>query len=169
MTMKVFFGLVLSLFLMGLSASGQKDASAQNEGQPGQPIPGNCEDNILILSNVHHTAGADDTIIAIARLGDGERNRMLNHRRLHNVRVYLTEFGWHRQPETVITAEGDRLKGYGRVELYIGGTLFAVLHVRRHQDLLVGSCEPDDIRPVKAERNFYPYRDRKPRLSTKKP
>lgn len=154
--------LVISLVLMGASVSVGQSRSVPEPAQPLQPILGNCEDNILQLSHAHQAAGADGTIIAIARLGSGERNRELNRRRLHNVRIYLTEFDWRRAPETMITAEGERVRGYGQVELYVRGVLFAVLAIRRNDDLLVGSCEPDDIRPVEAERNLYPYRDRRP-------
>ncbi|MGH9930593.1 MAG: hypothetical protein ACREA9_15395 [Pyrinomonadaceae bacterium] len=155
--------LVVSLLLNSTSVFFGQGKSESANVQFSQIILGTCEDNISFLSNAHHLAGADGTIIAIARLGNGERNRELNNRRLHNVRVYLTEFDWHRAPEILITAEGDRVMGYGRVELYVRGELFAVLEVRRNQDLLVGSCEPDDIRPVEAERNLYPYRDERSR------
>jgi hypothetical protein len=157
-------GFVLVLGLLVANASiGIVQSAPPNSRQLPQPILGNCETNISFLSNAHHLAGSEGTIIAIARLGDLERSRELNRRRLHNVRVYLTEFDWHRSPDTVITAEGSRVSGYGRVELYVRGVLFAVLAVRRNQDLLVGSCEPDSIRPIKAEENLYPYFDRKTR------
>jgi hypothetical protein len=169
-TMKVFVrSLVFGLLLANTSAILAQSKSTSANAQLPQIILGTCEDNISFLSNAHHLAGADGTIIAVARLGDGESNRELSSRRLHNVRVYLTDFGWHRQATTVITAEGERIKGYGRVELYVKGVPFAVLEVKRNQDLLVGSCEPDDIRPAKAERNLYPYLDRKPRKPATKP
>jgi hypothetical protein len=154
---------LVRLIVMGLLLAGGSASHAQTASPLPEAILGTCEDNVSYLSNAHHLAGSDGTIIAIARLGDGETNRDRNRRRLHNLRVYLTEFGWHRQPSTVITAEGESIKGYGRVELYVRGVLFAILQVRRNQDLLVGSCEPDDIRPVKAERNLYPYLDQKSR------
>jgi hypothetical protein len=153
--------LILSLMLIHSSVSLGQSASAPSKTQPPQPILGKCEDNISLLSQAHHIAGLDGTIIAIARLGDGERRREFSRRRLHNVYVYLTEFDWHRAPETVIIAEGMRARGYGRVELYVKGWLFAILAVKPYQDLLVGSCEPDDMRHIGAERNLYPYRDRK--------
>ena len=160
--------LVVGSLLAGtLSSFAQKDSASTGVQLP-YTILGTCEDNISTLSNAHHLAGAEGTIIAIARLGDGEIVRERSRRRLHNVRVYLTEFDWHRQPSTVITAEGERIKGYGQVELYVRGVLFAVLQVRRNRDLLVGSCEPDDIRPAKAERNLYPYLDQKPRKPVRK-
>lgn len=131
-----------------------------------EPYP--CEYNISTLSAAHHAAGENGLVIVIARLGDGEHTKDLNRRRLHNARVYLTEFDWRRRPETVITAEGERVKGYGRIELYVQGKLFKVLGVKRNRDLLVGSCEPHDERPVKAESNLYPYLDRKPRKPSMK-
>jgi hypothetical protein len=137
-------------------------AAPNHAGQQSpEAILSGCEGNNSYLSNAHHLAGAEGTIIAIARLGDGEMKRDLNRRRLHNVRIFLMDFGWHRDPGTVITAEGEKVKGYGRVELYVRGNLFAALAVRRNQDLLVGSC-------VGPERNLYPYLGRKPERSAKK-
>jgi hypothetical protein len=161
--------LTICLLLVGVSVGAAQNRTAPADSPLPQTILGTCEDNISFLSNAHHLAGADGTIITIARLSNGERSREMNRRRLHNVRIFLTEFGWHRAPETVITAEGERVSGYGRVELYVRGRLFAVLEVRRNQDLLVGSCEPADERPVEAERNLYPYLDRKPRRPATKP
>lgn len=153
----------VSLLLASSSTGNAQNRLASTNAQSSQPILTSCEENIALLSASHQSTGEDGLVIAIARLGDGEHRRELNRRRLHNVRVYLTEFDWQRAPETVITAEGERVKGFGRVELYVGGKLVAVLGIKRNGDLMVGSCEPDDIRPVKAERSLYPYRDRKPR------
>jgi hypothetical protein len=155
--------LIICFLLVGASNGAAQNRTAPANAQFPQTILGTCEENISYLSNAHHLAGTDGTIIAIARLGGGERNRELTRRRLHNVRIFLTEFGWHRAPETVFIAEGERVSGHGRVELYIRGVLFAVLEVRRNQDLLVGSCEPADERPIQAERNLYPYKDLRPR------
>ncbi len=137
-------------------------APTQARNQSLKVILNRCEGNNSDLSGAHHMAGAEGTIIAIARLGEGERSGELNRRRLHNVRIFLTDFGWHRDPATVITAEGERVKGYGRVELYVRGIPFVALAVKRNQDLLVGSC-------VGPEKNLYPYLDREPRRSTTKP
>ena len=112
--------------------------------------PSNCEYNSHVLNNVHHLGGEKGLIIVIARLGHGERNRALNRRRLQNVRAYLTESGWNRDPQTIILAEGERVKGYGRIEFYIHGNLFTVLGVTRNRDFAVGSCHP--IRDVKRQK-----------------
>lgn len=159
--------LALAAFVVLVVASSGVAQSTEGAVIEVKPYP--CEYNISTLSAAHNAAGAKGLIIAIARLGDGESSREFNRRRLHNVRIYLTEFDWHRTPETVITAEGERVRGYGRIELYVNGKLFEVLATKKNRDLLVGSCEPDDERPVKAESNLYPYLDRKLRKPATKP
>lgn len=121
-------------------------AQQERTWKPTDPILHNCEMNINLLSNAHHLAGDDTIIIAVARLGTGERNPEINRRRLHNVKAYLTSLGWKRRPETVVTAEGERVNGYGRIEIYVRGGHWATLAVRRNQDLIVGLCEPDYMR-----------------------
>jgi len=108
-------------------------------------------------------------LIVIARLGDGERNRGLNRRRLHNVRTYLSEYVHARAAETIVTAGGERVSGYGRIELYVGGRLFHVLTLPRNGDLLVGSCYYEIDIPADKERqkNLYPWLDRMPPRSRK--
>jgi len=155
--------LVLTI-LVGCSVCTAQIRSAPPETLT-KPTPGNCEDNVFILNAAHVAADAtgDDTlIIAIARLGDGERRRELNRRRLHNVRVFLTELQ-KRKPSTVIIAQGEQVGGYGRVELYVGGRLFQVIAIKTNDDLLVSAtCEPDNIRPKSPDSSFYPYLDKKP-------
>lgn len=124
--------------------------------------PENCESDIAILDAASREAGESGLVIVIARLGDGERDRNWNRRRLYNVRTYLTEWDGRRNPKTVVTAEGEPVSSYGRIELYVGGKLFHVLLVRRNADLIVGSCTYE-INPPNVQRrenNLYPWRDR---------
>jgi hypothetical protein len=115
-----------------------------------------------MLDLASNEAGEKGLIIVIARLGDSDRNVALNRRRLHNVRVYLTEWNGHRDPKTVITAEGDRVKGYGRIEIYIGGVFSSVILIRPNADLIVGSCTYEINSPAeqRRENNLYPWLDR---------
>src|SRR5207247_3130982 len=100
-------------------------------------------------------------VIAIARLGDGEQKPDLNRRRLHNVRTYLAEFDG-RSSERVVMAEGERVNGYGRIELYVDGKLFYVLMISPNADLAVGSCsyEGEDPCTHEREKKLYPCLDR---------
>ena len=151
-------------------------AGAQGKGESGavpssqvEMKPTNCEFNISVLTGAHRVAGDAGLVIMIARLGNGERRRELNHRRLHNARTFLIEFG-QRVPQTIITAEGERVDGYGRVELYVGGKLFHVLMTNPNDDLAVGACSFDGDDPCKYEREkkLYPCLDRRSRRSKPK-
>ena len=156
-------GLGIALWIV-LAAS---YAAAQLSERKIEPYP--CEFNPATLNAAHQVAEEKDLIIFIARLGDGESRRELNRRRLHNVRTYLTsELYWKRDLKTVIVAEGERVKGYGRVEIYIKGILMDVIAAKRDRHILVGSCEPDEIRPKWADEIFYPFLDEKLRKSKRR-
>ncbi len=148
----------------------EKSHSYPTERSQKGAAPSSCETNITILSAAHQASGRDGLLIVIARLGDGERDRKLSYRRLHNVRTYLSEYVNARSPGSIITAEGEPAGGLGRVELYVAGKLFHVLTVPRNGDLLVGSCyyEIDTPADKARQRNLYPWLDRRLRGSTKK-
>lgn len=114
----------------------------------------NCESNKAYFDNIAVTAGTDGLVIIIARLGDGDTSRTYNRRRLHNIRTYLN---YIREiiPERIITAEGERVRGRGRIEVYIGGRLFIVFTVGPNQDLAGGECE------MRSSDLFYPMRRRR--------
>ena len=120
--------------------------------------PTSCETNAVMLDGVpqkRFQGGTEsDVLIAIARLGEREYSRELNRRRLFNVKYYLEK---HRglTPKRIVVAEGERVKGYGRVELYVGGVLFEVLIPERGKDLCVSCCESFE--------DFYPERTRRKR------
>ncbi|MCA1618000.1 MAG: hypothetical protein LC795_01520 [Acidobacteria bacterium] len=136
--------------------------------------PGRCEYRTAILDGIHQKTPADETITVIARLGDGETRTNLSWRRLHNVRVYWTQYLYkehRRKPETIILAEGERVKGLGHLEFYVGGKLVEVMKVARTADLSIGSCYPPDDSYIRnrifnpcwleSNRNFYPCRDKR--------
>ena len=166
--MKVLqYALVISLLLIYAITTVAQEQSRPAGSAPTkmETKPTNCEFHIATLDAAHDQAGRDGLLIVIARLGDGEQHRQdLNRRRLHNVRTYLLEFA-HRSPGTIITAEGERVKGYGRVELYVGGKLFYVLMIRPNADLAVGGCsfEGDDPCTFEREKKLYPCLGRNPR------
>jgi hypothetical protein len=135
--------------------------------------PAACAHRSAIADGIHQSTPADELIIVIARPGDGDTKSNLSWRRLHNIRAYWTEFldvGYRRKPETIILAEGERVKGYGQLEFYVSGRLVEVLKVARNSDVDFSNCYPPDdsyIRKgvynpcwVKSHRIFYPCRDR---------
>src|SRR5947209_9208492 len=86
--------------------------------------PRDCETNLIRMEGVNKLATAegnrDSVRIAIARLGDGEYTQRLNRRRLQNVLAVLTDNLGLRK-ERVVIASGDRVRGYGRIEVYVNG------------------------------------------------
>jgi hypothetical protein len=99
-----------------------------------------CESNIARLDNADVEAGKETVLIAVARLGRGEVSRRYNHRRLHNLRLYLTMVR-KRDDKNLVVVEGERVRGAGRVEIYARGKLIDVLGFRRAEDLYAGSCD----------------------------
>jgi len=88
-------------------------------------------------------------LIVVARLGDSENSRELNRRRLYNVREYLRERG-RLAADRIVVAEGERVRGYGRLEYYLGGRLFEQLLFRRNGYICHSCCGPDE--------RYYPYK-----------
>ena len=158
----LYMVLAVSLLLVSAPLTAAQDPPTRAVKMETKPT--NCEFNIAVLDGAHGKVGKDELIIVIARLGDNEQRQDLNRRRLHNVRTYLVEFD-HRSPQTIITAEGDRANGYGRIELYVAGKLFYVLMIRPNADFPVGSCsyEGEDPCTHEREKKLYPCLDRKPR------
>ena len=93
--------------------------------------------------------GKSDYLILVARLGRGEKNRALNRRRLHNVSERLKAAGI--EAKKVVVAEGERVSGLGRIEVYAGGRMVESLRVMRNQDICVECCGPDE--------RFYPDKE----------
>lgn len=120
--------------------------------------PTNCETNAAHLDKVPQARFqgwiGDGAVIVISRLGDGEYSRELNRRRLFNVRYRLEHYRGL-NPQRVVTAEGERTRGYGRVEVYVDGALFQVLVAGRGKDLCVTCCGSYE--------EFYPERQRRRR------
>ncbi len=143
--------IILLLLVMVSCAvvSAQEGTSRLNGwGVPNEPQ--NCEMNLQDLEHARNLARQETNgfLIIVARLGDGERRRELNYRRLHNVRLQLTLIG--AASDKIVVAEGERIRGLGRVEFYVRGEFIGALPGRRGADICVGCCGPDE--------NFYPYR-----------
>lgn len=102
-----------------------------------------CEANNSTIHNFANLAmKSDSRLFVIARLGTGETRQRLGHRRLHNVRAMIESDG-PLDPAKLVTAEGERVKGPGRVEFYLGSELVIVATFRRNADFCVDCCEWD--------------------------
>ena len=83
---------------------------------------------------------SDESIIVISRLGGGEVSRKLSRVRLDALVNYMTEVRGFSK-EQVVTGEGERVRGLGRVEVYVKGKLHTVFNLRRNKDFGTG-CVP---------------------------
>lgn len=97
-----------------------------------------CELRKLYFDLIDIDAAEDSTIIIIAKLGSGEASRF-NRRRLQNIYRYLT-YNREIPEERVVTATGQRIRGRGRIEVYVNGRLFVVFILNRNQDLIEEDC-----------------------------
>jgi hypothetical protein len=81
----------------------------------------------------------DSNIIIIARLGSREYSLPLLRRRVSSVSAYIL-MGHSFSRDRVVTAQGERIRGLGQVEIYISGREFLILKLRRNRDIFTG-CE----------------------------
>jgi len=128
--------LIISSFVFVTHA--QTTQNPQIYGEPDGLNGADCEgimmrlDFIAIAAN---EAGKDQLIIIIARLGTGESSRHLVRNRLRQIADYLNR---KVSRDRIITAEGERVRGLGQLEFYVGGKLHSVFRIKRNRDLVKG-------------------------------
>ena len=93
-----------------------------------------------LLDDAVMAEGKSESFIIIARLGTGERSRQLIRQRLFAPSNYLME-SRGLQKNRVITAEGERVRGLGHVEVYVGGKLRILFKMERNKNF-VSDCRP---------------------------
>ena len=159
--MRISTSLFVSLLIIIVLASSPLVAQEKAQNEPCRPLapedtsskppevraipycspkePVNCEVANFYLDNAALRARKLDEahLIVIARLGGGEKSRQLNVSRLKVAQNFLSNW---RGVRKVVTAEGERVRGNGRLEFYVGGTLLYTLPVRRNRNLDLLSC-----------------------------
>jgi len=97
-----------------------------------------CETTMAVLDLVAQEArDAEKTVIIISRLGRGEASRSLTRLRLRNLRGYLYMTRGV-EDKKIVLAEGERVMGLGKVEIYVEGKLHLVFHLKRNRDFWKG-------------------------------
>ena len=136
------FGLVpyLALILMATSVVPAQDRKepmviGENVGVDGS----HCEsakaefDLISVVANER-----DSNVIIISRLGKGEYSKAVSRLRLAQIRDHLMMVRAY-SSDRVVTAEGERVKGLGLVEVYIKGKPFIIYRMKRNRDFIRGN------------------------------
>jgi hypothetical protein len=130
------------IFLVVTIAISQGQAFAQEITYEPEIIPANttrCQRNTINIFGMGSSLYRETKkIFVIARLGDGETSTHLNRRRLDDVK---TEFGNHWNPDKIILAEGEKVKGLGRVEFYREADLSFVSLIPRNGDICSLCCD----------------------------
>ena len=161
-----FCGLLLFSCLVTLTAQEREILPSRQPDELVDAKPKRCWENELSLDVISQSTPADEIIIVIGRLGDKDLKPNLNKRRLHNVRAYWTQYltgAGKRNPQTVIVAEGEPMKGLGQVEFYVRGRLVEVFKTRPNSDLYAAECYvlPDEPQCAEEKQKlFYPCKDR---------
>jgi hypothetical protein len=139
-------------FLCALDAFGQKPVMTVEANASACEVNAASFDNLAndLRSNKEH-------IFIIARLGKGEPSPDLNRRRLSNVRAYFMT-NWKIDPSRLTFAAGSRVDGEGRVEFYIGSTLWLISYVKPGRDICVDCCDYPDRRYYGAGKRDHPRR-----------
>lgn len=124
--------------------------SAQNQATVVELQSNGCEIDEANFSVVWNDAkeipNGNSFLIAIARLGDGDKTRSLNQKRLNATKEYIVgRIGF--PANKLIVAEGEKVSGNGRVEFYIGGVLTHVILPKPNFSLCTECCNPPDFTP----------------------
>lgn len=103
-------------------------------------------DNFLV-----EVTRSGERLFVIARLGLGETDAGRNPDRLCDARSYVVlrlsqiregvVSGEYREPPPVVFAEGDRVKGEGRIESYLGSKLQLTRFIDRNRSANLNCCE----------------------------
>lgn len=107
------------ILLLAISTSGQIRT-------PNKPI--NCEDfqALLDLAIIDSQKLEGTYMIIITRLGTGETDK-----RLHRLRHYYVEDYIQERKVRYVFAAGERVKGFGRFEVYVGGLLNMSIPIKK--------------------------------------
>ena len=108
------------ILLLAISTSGQSIRT------PNKPI--NCEDfqALLDFAIIDSKKLEGTYMIIITRLGTGETDK-----RLHRLRHYYVEDYIQKRKVQYVFAAGERVKGFGRFEVYVGGLLNMSIPIKK--------------------------------------
>ncbi len=131
---RIFYLIVLIVAVASSSAliaAQQTQVEAQVEIAP--PNEEGYRRNGIAIANLEALVNTTkERAFIVAHLGRGETARQLNHRRLECIR---SQFGSGVKPGKVILVEGERVRGLGRVDFYLGSELMHVALVPRNSNL----------------------------------
>jgi hypothetical protein len=117
-----------------------------------------CQRNTINAANLQALVSTtNEKAFVIAHLGTGETNPRLNRRRLNDVKTELA-LG---DSAKIVFAEGNRIRGPGRIEFYLGSELMSVSMLARNGDFCAACCDRKKLfYPNRTVWRFYPPKRR---------
>jgi len=137
--LQISFLILLCILPLTVTQAQTKQAQDEPFDSPTNLIT--CEDWINYIGETVGQWGKNKnaSLIVIARLGDGESSRRINLKRIKTLKEYILVPRWKVK---AVFAEGDRVKGYAIIELYIEGKLRYSLPLGLKQDVPLRVCNP---------------------------
>jgi len=131
----------VAYFAQGVAAQDVLDELDEFDIVPATPR--GCQRNTINIANLSALlATTKERVFVVARLGTGESSHQLNRRRLNHVQI---QFGQNKGTEKVILTEGERVKGQGRVEFYLGSEPYFVSMHARNSDFCAACCDRKEL------------------------
>ncbi len=120
---------LIILFLISCSVS---VASGQNSSAEAEIIPADaarCQRNTINVANLKQIARIkNQKVFVIAHLGSKETSLNISRRRLKDIGAEFDQVS-PMSRANLILAEGERVKGQGRVDVYLGSEVYFVSYV----------------------------------------
>lgn len=130
----------LWLFLLFFSLTSMLTGQTIMKNKERKENPAPCEFAQSTLSVIHNLAKGKNIII-ISRLGNGEVSNSLHKKRLSSAKKFYID-SWNRPADTIITASGDRVKGLGRLDIFLDGNYLDKILIGKNASLYV-NCVTD--------------------------
>ncbi len=163
---KNIFLLILIVFLYcGVGSAQQEDKLFPLKPKVEVKIT-NCHENNSELSILTQYTDENDLITINSHLGMDEKINY-GQRRLHNAETFLTKSfnsECNRPVESILIAEGKRVKGKGHLDFFVKGKLDLRIFFNKNQDFNVPPCiSTPEEKPCSTdfEKLFYPCKSKK--------
>ena len=110
---------------------------AQSPSPEPEVIPANatrCQRNTINIANLKQVARIkNEKVFVIAHLGSGEVSQNPNRRRLRDIGAEFDQIS-PMDRNTLILAEGERVRGQPRVDVYLGSDLYFISYIPQKGD-----------------------------------
>lgn len=120
---------------------------AQNSAAPEivQATAERCQQNTVNIANLKQVARTNNQkVFVIAHLGEGEKSLNLSQRRLKDIGAEFNQAS-PMSRDKIILAEGERVKGQARIDVYLGSELYFVSYIPRNGDFCSLCCDRKGI------------------------